>query len=217
MGFVEELHRRYEKDWQKMLAHPFLKEMAKGTIPDERFTNWVKQDYIFVREAVPFIALLIPKAPVPHRRVLSDTISNFHQELDLFEEMAADHGIELEDVEPGPTNLGYINFLLTTAALEPYEVAYTVLYTGEKAYSDSWRTVKQAQKSPGKWQAFIDQWSSEAFQQWVISLRDDVNAMAQSASQNLRDRMENRFVDGLRYEYQFWNMAYHGESWGVAE
>jgi thiaminase len=217
MGFVEELHCSYEKDWEKMLDHPFLKEVAEGAIPDERFINWVKQDYIFVREAIPFIALLIPKAPIPHRRVLSDTISNFHQELDLFEEMAADHGIELEDVEPGPTNLGYTNFLLTTAAFEPYEVAYTVLYTGEKAYSDSWVTVKQAQKSPSKWQAFIDQWSSEAFQQWVISLRDGVNAMAENTSEGLRTRMESRFVDGLRYEYQFWNMAYHGESWGVAE
>ena len=217
MGFVEELHCSYEEEWQKMLDHPFLKEVAEGAIPDERFINWVKQDYIFVREAIPFITLLIPKAPIPHRRVLSDTISNFHQELDLFEEMAADHGIELEDVEPGPTNLGYTNFLLTTAAFEPYEVAYTMLYTGEKAYSDSWVTVKQAQKSPSKWQAFIDQWSSEAFQQWVISLRDGVNAMAENASDRLRTRMERRFVDGLRYEYQFWNMAYHGESWGVAE
>ena len=217
MEFVKELHRRYEKDWQEMLAHPFLQEVAEGTIPDERFINWVKQDYIFVREAIPFIALLIPKAPIPHRRVLSNTISGLYQELDLFEEMAADHGITLEGVKPAPTNLAYTNFLLTTATLDPYEVAYTALYTGEKAYFDSWRTVKQAQKSPGKWQAFIDQWSSDSFQQWVISLRDDVNAMAQSASQNLRDRMERRFVDGLRYEYQFWNMAYHGESWGVAE
>ncbi len=217
MAFIEELHNYYEKDWHEMLDHPFLKEIAEGTIPDERFINWVKQDYVFVREAIPFIALLIPKAPIRHRRVLGDTISNFHQELDLFEEMAADHGIELEDVEPVPTNLGYINFLLTTAAFEPYEVAYTVLYTGEKAYSDSWITVKQTQKSPSKWQAFIEQWSSEPFQQWVITLRDEVNAMAESASQDLRDRMENRFVDGLRYEYQFWNMAYHGESWGVAE
>lgn len=217
MEFIQELHRCYEKEWQKMLGHPFLTEVAKGTVPDERFINWVQQDYIFVREAIPFIALLIPRAPISHRRVLGDTISNFFQELDLFEKMAADHGIALEDVEPAPTNLGYINFLLTTAAFEPYEVAYTVLYTGEKAYSDSWIAVKQAQKSPSKWQAFIDQWSSEAFQQWVISLRDEVNAMAESASQDLCTRMERRFVDGLRHEYQFWNMAYHGESWGVAE
>lgn len=217
MGFVEELHSRYEEDWQKMLAHPFLTETAEGAIPDERFINWVKQDYVFVREAIPFIALMIPKAPLAHREVLSDTITGLHQELELFEKMAADHEIELEDVEPAPTNLAYINFLLTTATFDPYEAAYTALYTGEKAYLDSWMTVKRVQEKPGKWQAFIDQWTSEAFQQWVTSLRNDVNAMAESASEDLRAEMERRFVDGLRYEYQFWNMAYHGKSWGVAE
>jgi len=217
MGFVEDLHRRYEKDWEKILAHPFLAETASGTIPDERFANWLKQDYIFVREAVPFIALMIPKASLIHRRALGDTISGFHQELELFEQMAADHGISLENVEPAPTNLAYINFLWTTAALDPYEIAYTALFTGEKAYMDSWLTVKRAQEGPSKWQAFIEYWTSDAFQQWVASLGNDLNVLAEGASDNLRTRMERRFVDGLRYEYQLWNLAYHGESWGVAE
>lgn len=217
MGFVEDLHRRYEKDWQKMLAHPFLAETASGAIPDERFANWVKQDYIFVREAIPFIALMIPRAPLSHWKALSDIISGLHQELELFERMAADHGIDLEGVEPAPTNLAYIDFLRTTAALGPYELAYTALYSGEKAYLDSWLTVKRAQKSPSKWQAFIEYWTSAAFQQWVASLGRELNALAESASQSLRARMERRFVDGLRHEYQFWNLAYHGESWGVAE
>ncbi len=217
MGFVEDLHRRYEKGWQKMLSHPFLAETASGAIPDERFANWVKQDYIFVREAIPFIALMIPKAPLAHRKSLSDTISGLHQELELFERMAADHGISLEGVEPAPINLAYINFLRTTAILDPYEAAYMALYTGEKAYLDSWLTVKRAQKGPSKWQAFIEQWTSEPFQQWVTVLGNEVDAMAESGSENLRIRMERRFVDGLRYEYQFWNLAYYGESWGVAE
>ena len=120
-------------------------------------------------------------------------------------------------MEPAPINLGYINFLLTTAALDPYEVAYTVLYTGEKAYLDSWLTVKRAQKSASKWQAFIEHWTSEPFQQWVAWLGNELNGLAESASENLRARMERRFVDGLRYEYQFWNLAYYAESWGVAE
>jgi thiaminase len=217
MGFVDDLHRRYEKDWQKMLAHPFLAETAAGTIPDERFANWVKQDYIYVREAIPFIALMIPKAPLTHRKALSYMISGYHQELELFEKMAAEHGIGLEGVEPAPINLAYNNFLRTTAALEPYEVAYTALYTGEKAYLDSWLTVKRAQKSPSKWQAFIEQWTSEAFQQWVASLGHELNALAEGASENLRVKMERCFVYGLRYEYQFWDLAYHGGSWGVAE
>jgi thiaminase len=217
MGFVEEVHQKYEAEWAKMLAHPFLAETASGTIPDERFANWVKQDYLFVREAVPFIALMMPKAPLAHRKSLSDTISGFQGELAVFEGMAADHGIDLQGVESAPINLAYINWLRTTAFLDPYEAAYTALYTGEKAYLDSWLVVKRGQPGPSKWQAFIDMWTSDGFQGWVDSLAGELNALAEGASQRMRALMERRFVDGLRYEYQFWNLAYYGESWGIAE
>ncbi len=217
MGFVEDLHRRYEKDWQKMLAHPFLAETAAGTIPDERFATWLKQDYIFVREGIPFFALMMSKAPLTHRQVLNAMISNLYQELELFEKMAAEHGIGLEGVEPAPISLAYINFLRATAALEPYEVAYTASYTSDKAYVDSWLAVKRAQRSAGKWQAFIESWSSDGFQEWVAGLGHEVNTLAEGASASLRARMERGFVYGLRYEYQFWELAYHGGSWGVAE
>jgi thiaminase len=217
MGFVQGLHTKYEKDWNKMLAHPFLAETANGTIPDERFANWVAQDYLFVREAVPFIAMMIPKAPLAHRTTLAGTVSAFQGELSVFEQMAAEHGIRLEGVEPAPINLAYINWLRTTALLDPYEAAYTALYAGEKAYTDSWMVVKQGLKGPSKWQAFIDVWTNEGFAAWVDSLATDLDVMAEGASERMRALMERRFVDGLRYEYQFWNLAYYGESWGIAE
>lgn len=217
MGFVQELDAKYEKDWAKMLAHPFLTETARGTIPDERFANWVAQDYIFVREAVPFIALMIPKAPPAHRTSLAGTLTAFQGELSVFEKMAAEHGIRLEGVEPAPINLAYINWLRITALLDPYEAAYTALYTGEKAYTDSWMAVKRGLEAPSKWQAFIDVWTSDDFQAWVAFLAAELDALAEGASDRMRALMERRFVDGLRYEYQFWNLAYYGESWGIVE
>ncbi len=182
MSFVSEQLKKHEKLWQQMCDHPFLRETAAGIIPDDRFANWLRQDYVFVREAVPFLALLIPKAPLAHRKSISETLVGFHQELELFEKMAAEHGVDLTDVVPTPTNRGYINFLLTTAAIEPYEAGFTVLYTGEKAYLDSWTAVKSAQKSTSKWQAFIDHWTSDGFRQWVDWLGAELDLLAEQAS-----------------------------------
>jgi len=217
MGFTSEVLDKYSSSWQKMLDHPFLKQVADGTIPDERFANWLRQDYVFVREAIPFVALMIPKAPLPHRKALADTVVGFNQELGLFEKMAAEHGVDLQNVVAAPTNRGYIDFLLRTAALEPYELAFTALYAGEKAYLDSWRRVKQDQTERSKWQGFIDHWSSDAFRDWVDWIGAELDELAAKASPELRAQMEERFVDGLRYEYLFWELAYRGQSWGVAE
>ncbi len=213
MGFVSDMHRKYEKEWQDMLEEPFLEETAAGTIPDARFAHWLKQDFLFVREAIPVLALMIPKAPVSERKPLSDAISGLHEEIGLFESMAAEHGVELADVEPEPTNLGYINFMLATGALEPYELCYTVLYTAEKAYLDSWMKVKRDQKDESGWQRFIDNWTSDGFQQWVSQLADNLDHLAESVSPSLIGRMERKFLETLRYEKLFWKLAYSGESW----
>ena len=109
MGFTSEVLDKYSSSWQKMLDHPFLKQVADGSIPDERFANWLRQDYVFVREAIPFVALMIPKAPLPHRKALADTMVGFNQELGLFERMAAEHGVDLQNVVAAPTNRGYID------------------------------------------------------------------------------------------------------------
>lgn len=214
MGFVSSTHLKYEKQWQDMLEEPFLGETAKGTISDERFAHWLKQDYLFVREAIPVLALMIPKAPVSERKPLSDAISGLQEEIALFESMAAEHGVGLEDVEPEPTNLGYINFMLVTGALEPFEVCYTALYTAEKAYLDSWMKVKRDQKGESRWQRFIDNWTSDGFQQWVSHLADNLDRLAESTAPSLTGRMERKFLETLRYEKLFWKLAYStGESW----
>ncbi|MFQ5790063.1 MAG: hypothetical protein ACE5JI_06240 [Acidobacteriota bacterium] len=213
MSFTTRLHEKHRNEWQKMLAHPFLTETADDSVPDERFTNWLKQDYLFVGEAIPFLALMIPKGPPPHRKLLNEAISGLHQELHLFETMARDHGVDLRNVEPAPTNLGYINFLLASGAVDPYESSFTVLYTAEKAYLDSWVTVKEKQPRSSKWQAFIDNWTSDAFSQSVASLQTELDGLAEAASSELQSRMERRFVETLRYEFHFWELAYSGESW----
>lgn len=217
MGFSQELLTKHHEAWRRMLDHPFLKEVADGTIPDDRFANWLRQDYVFVREAIPFVSLMIPKAPLHHRVALAKTLLGFQSELETFEMMAAKHGVDFREVVPAPTNRGYVDFLLCVAALEPYELAFTVLYTEEKAFLDCWLAVRERQRGPSKWQAFIDKWTSDAFQEWVGWIASELDILAEKAWPELRQQMEERFVDVLRYEYRFWDLAYQGESWGLAE
>jgi thiaminase len=213
MSFVEDIHRKYREPWMSMLQEPFLTEVAQGAISDENFAQWLRQDYVFVREAIPSLGLKLAKAPLEHRDALSNAIAALQKELVLFEAMAAEHGIEIGDVEPLPTNLGYINFIRVTNALEPYELGYAVTYTAEKAYLESWLTVKREQRGPSKWQRFIDNWTSAGFEAWVASLATNLNALAEAASPSLRAQMERKFFQTLRYERLFWKMAFYGETW----
>src|SRR5947207_2773341 len=63
MNFAERLMRTVEPQWTAMLAHPFLRQTADGTLPAGSFEIWLRQDYLFVREDLGFIGCL-NRAPV---------------------------------------------------------------------------------------------------------------------------------------------------------
>ena len=73
--------------------------------------------------------------------------------------------------------------------------------------------MKRAQRGESPWQAFIDNWTSEGFQQWVTHLAHHLDHLAESAPEALEKRMERKFLETLRYEKLFWTLAYSDESW----
>jgi thiaminase/transcriptional activator TenA len=213
MGFVAEQHERLRPTWEQMLRHPFLLETRDGTIPFETFATWLRQDYLFVEAAVPFIALMIPKAPPSHWELHSRVIAMFQTELGLFRERAAAVGVELERIRPSFTNHAYIQFLIATASQRSYAEIYTVLYTAEKAYHDSWAVVKAGIDPASPWNPFVENWAGEAFAEYVAFLERELDALAEEAGPSERERMADLFETTLRYEIAFWEMAASGEGW----
>lgn len=203
-----------EAIWQKTLDHPFLTAVADGSIADEPFSTWVAQDYLFVRAGIPFMGVLLSKAPDRLRPTLADAIVALHRELELFERQATAHGVSL-NTEMNPTCHAYAQFLLATAYDRPFEVAFTVLYAAEKAYMDAWKRVKSQQQAASRWQAFIDHWSSEAFGSYVAWLATTLDDLATGKSSTDLKEMERYFLLTARYEYLFWGMVTTGEQWPI--
>jgi len=213
VSFCDEQLTRLKPLWDRMLGHRFLLETRDGTMRDERFAVWMRQDYLFVEAAIPFMAALIPRAPREHWAPLAGVMTALEKELQLFEERAAAVGVTLRGTPPSFTNHAYIQFLLATAYRASYAEAYTVLYTAEKAYHDSWRVVQAGLDRSSKWFPFVENWAGEAFAQYVAYLEGELNGLAERASTEERARMAEYFELTTRYEIAFWEMAATGEGW----
>jgi thiaminase/transcriptional activator TenA len=213
MGFVAEQLERLRPTWEHMLRHPFLLETRDGTIPFETFANWLREDYLFVEAAVPFIALMIPKAPPSHWELYTQVIAMFHKELGLFRERAKAVGVDMSDLRPSFTNHAFIQFLIATASQRSYAEIYTVLYAAEKAYHDSWTVVKKGIDPASPWYPFVENWAGEAFAEYVTYLEKELDALAAAAGPAERERMAELFELTLRYEIAFWEMAANGDGW----
>ncbi len=214
-NFHQRLLSQAQEIWSAILNHHFLKMTAEGSIPDKTFKTWIQQDYVFVQEAIPFVAVLLAKAPIHLRPTFIQILSGLDRELELFRRNAAAHGVNLENVTPSPTCYSYSQFLMTTAYNSSFAESFTVLYAAEKAYLDSWMEVKNNLKIQSPWQEFIDNWTNEEFQQFVNWLASTVNELATGKPENELRRMEELFLITARYEYLFWEMAATEEIWPV--
>jgi len=173
----------------------------------------MRQDYLFVEAAIPFVAALLAKAPKEHWEALSGIIPAFQKELKLFEERAAAVGVELREGPASFTCHAYIQFLLNTAYQCSYAEGYTVLYAAERAYHDSWRVVRAGLSPESPWHLFVENWAGEDFAAYVAYLEGELDQLANAAGEAERTRMAELFELTTRYEIAFWEMAATGEGW----
>lgn len=213
MGFCDRQLRRLEPLWSRMLEHPFLLETRDGALEDGVFANWLRQDYLFVRAAVPFLGVLLSKAPPGDRAGHAAAIRALEEELALFRERAAALDVDLEDVRPSLVNHAYVQFLLATARGGSYPEGCTVLYVAEKAYHESWRVVDEGLAADSPWRPFVENWAGDGFAGYVASLGEGLDGLAADAGAGLRERMAGLFELTVRYEIAFWEMAYTGSGW----
>jgi formylaminopyrimidine deformylase / aminopyrimidine aminohydrolase len=213
MSFIYELDQRYSPLWARIREHPFLLETRDGTIPDEVFATWMRQDYLFVEAAIPFIAALLPKAPREHWGALTGVLGALEKELGLFEERAAAVGVELRGAPPSFTCHAYVQFLMATAGTRPYAEGFTVLYGAERAYHDSWKVVQEGIDPGSPWVPFVENWAGEEFAGYVAYLAGELEALAEASTPEERARMGELYRLTLLYEIAFWEMAHGAEGW----
>jgi thiaminase/transcriptional activator TenA len=202
-----------------MLEHPFLTEARDGAIDDETFYTWLRQDYIFVEAAIPFVGQLISRAPDrPLRRALGEIPAALEDELDLFEERAEALGVAVDEVEPSLTNHGYVQFLQAAAYRESFPAAFTVYWAAEKAYHESWKVVRPGIGEDHSWHPFVENWAGDEFAELVGFLEDQTDRLGSDVGDATFERMSRMLKRTIQYEAAFWEMAYTGPEWpGIGE
>jgi thiaminase/transcriptional activator TenA len=84
------------------------------------------------------------------------------------------------------------------------------LYGAEKAYFDAWQAVRQTAEQNSRYWPFVDNWSSQDFGEWVVSLEALLDASVVSGPTASMSRAFDRVV---RFELRFWDAVYAGEQW----
>jgi thiaminase/transcriptional activator TenA len=221
MAFTETLRADAEPVWAATMDHPMVEGLGDGTLAEEPFRYWVRQDYVYLVEYGRVFALGAASAPDLERmstfaELLDGTINT---EMDLHRSYAAEFGIseaDLEATDPSPTTRAYTDFLVRVAAEGSFGDLVAALLPCMWGFNETAeRLAADGLPDHERYAAWIETYTDEEFAdlaEWCKDLMDDVAA---ESTERDRERYRDLFLTSSRYEYMFWDAAWRQEEWPV--
>ena len=215
-SFSKLLHDEAQDIWGMIFSHPFLRDIQAGELPLEKFRYYVIQDYHYLEGFGRAVSLALSKAPDTDAlkklvlRVNTPIERPLHVE--MFELLEIDES-EAMCVGPSPTNLAYINHMITTASIGGTGEAAAALLPCPWTY----HLIGSLVSAPDHpvFQHWVSAYKSGLLERSTSAWRDLVDRFGAEGGDTMRESMRKAFLTSSRYEYLFWTMAYNQEKWPV--
>lgn len=218
-----ELRQESNEIWSLLHEHPFITELASGTLPLEKFRFFLEQDISYLEEYARCLAMGAAKSRTTSelRYFAADLMNLVESEIPNNEALLAqvialgarDHG---GAASMAPANVAYTSFMQSLAlrggpleilaALLPCSWSYVEIATSLADRTDTTHPV---------YAEWITYFRRPETVEVVEGMRRDFDALA---DRELRDDAHRREIAGVfatssRLELGFWEMAYRLEQW----
>lgn len=206
--------------WDAILEHPYLKELAAGTLPRPVFREYVKQDWLYLREFLRASTAIAARCPDPElMKVLLTRVewligmeNHFHHR------HAAELGLDFGQIdwEMNEANYAYTRHMLWAAhtgstlealgAMMPCPCVYihvgAVLTAGPRPSDPMY----------AEWIAF---YGPGPLAERTRQLEEIYDRLAEQAGPAELARAQQNYLISSRYEWRFWDAPYRGHHWFV--
>lgn len=218
MLFSQDVWQRNEKLYQKTLALEFNRELAQGTLNKAAFCHYVIQDAHYLLAYGRALAVCAAKA------FDAEAVIQFSQgakeaiivERSLHHGFMHEFGITQTDFENTPLTAAchhYTSFLTATAWSESYPVVLASLLPCYWIYAEVGKDILAQAVKNNPYQAWIDTYSGEHFNEEVRKVIAIVDAVAAQSDAKTIEKMHAAYTKGAELEYLFWDSAYHQKQW----
>ncbi|WP_340104549.1 thiaminase II [Rhodohalobacter sp. 8-1] len=216
MSFTTSLWEEITPIYKKILDLPFNKELTEGTLPEDTFAFYMKQDALYLADFSKALAIAGAKSQS------ADELKDFLDfatgavvvERALHESFLQKFDTHI-DVDKSPTCFAYTHFLLSTASLEDYPVAVAALLPCFWIYREVGLHIHQKSAKNNPYREWIITYAGEDFSESVDRAIEITELAAQKSSDAVRGRMRSAFADSTRMEWMFWDSAYRVGQWPV--
>jgi thiaminase/transcriptional activator TenA len=200
--------------WEKIYAHPFLRDTENNTIAERKLKFYFTQNYQYIEAAVQFFAIAAGKAPDRESRdfcleTAATANEKMQEQIDWANELPGKVPTEM-----APANHGYTRHLLTLVhqggTLELLTGLLPCPWTYDE-FSHAWAH-KLTNPVTSRWLAW---WASDEHKELVDNQKATIDRLSEGISPDREAALATAFRTSSRYEYMFWDMAYNEQFWPV--
>ncbi len=205
--------------YEAILAHPFLKELADGSLARDRFVFYMQQDSLYLQDFARALGTVGVKAPdaatakafFDFGSVAVSVEQGLHES--YFQEFGAS-----ASAERAPACFAYTNFMLATTANGSYAEAVAVLLPCFWIYREVGNYIYKSAAAgleANPYRRWIETYAGEGYNEAVERAIAITNAAAEAATSAEQERMLRAFRRSAQLEWMFWDSAYRLEAWPV--
>ena len=218
--FTDSMWAEIAPIYDAILALPFNRELAAGTLGRERFLFYMIQGAHSLGAFARALATAAAKAETAEAQVkLAGSAKDaILVERALHEGFFREFGVGPERFATTPTSptcSGYCDFLLATAYRHPFAVAVAALLPCFQIYHEVGKRLHALSASGNPYRRRIDSYQDEEFGRSVRDVLALTDAAHDGAAAAERALMREAYLKAARYEWMFWDSAYRLEAWGV--
>ena len=222
-SFCDQMRADCSDIWDGLHAHPFLRELAGGTLALEKFRFFLEQDNFYLVDYARCLAMGAAKSrdetelryfTVDLNQVLDTELASNRALLARVIEMgAADRGGALT---MAPANVAYTSYMQALALRGgPLEIMAVLLPCAWSYVEIAQRLAAQGTSGHEVYADWIAYFTLPANVEMVASMRGDFDRLALEGGLGTAKRAElgEIFATSSRLERGFWEMAYTLEQW----
>jgi len=218
-NFSEQLRSRAGRIWRAIEGHAFLRELQAGTLPMNRFTYFILQDYVYLLDFAQVLCQGGAKSPnletlelfARHAVGAVEVERSFHAS---FGKTLGLTRKQLDAVPKGPITQAYIGHLQSVARSGSLGELVAAVLPCYWIYGEVGRRLYRSRpQRPKIYREWIETYAGEPFWRPVREQIQLMNTIGAAAGSREKKLMTEHFVLSSRYEFMFWDQAYRLESW----
>ena len=212
------LKEENKENWILYTKHDFLQKLSQGTLKEEKFLNYLIQDYLFLIQFSKAWSLAILKSDnLEEMKIAASTVNdliNFEMELHI--SLCANYGIsksDLENADEENQNIAYTRYVLELGYSGDLLDLLSSLAPCVLGYGEIGINYKNSNPKISMYQKWIDTYSSKEYQDVCKNVS---NLIDQAFMLRLGDnyvstykwkKVNKIFNKATLLEVDFWNMA----------